>query len=56
VFTPTISGIMSLDLKLARAVFLLEPWFLFSNKKKVDSWQESAQNRRYVSEAGKENV
>lgn len=25
---------LSLDLKLARAVFLLEPWFLFSNKKK----------------------
>ena len=44
---------LSLDLKLARAVFLLEPWFLFSNKKKVDSWQESVQNRRYVTEAGK---
>ena len=44
---------LTLDLKLARAVFLLEPWFLFSNKKKVDLWQEFVHNRRYVSEAGK---
>ena len=47
---------LSLDLKLARAVFLLEPWFLFSNKKQSRPWQESVQNRRYESEAGKENV